>query len=135
MDLFSVTTAPTPSPLADRMRPNDLDSFIGQEHLVGEGRLLRRAILADRLTSSLFYGPPGCGKTTLAHIIAHSTGAHFERLNAVQSGVADVRVVVGREPAHVEAHVAGLQRFERLEALGHRVVEPDAARRHAPFLV
>ena len=82
------------APLADRMRPRTLDEFIGQRHLVGEGRLLRRAIEADRLTSSIFYGPPGCGKTTLASIIARATSAAFVQLNAVSSGVADVRDVL-----------------------------------------
>ena len=82
------------APLADRMRPRTLDEFIGQRHLVGEGRMLRRAIEADRLTSSIFYGPPGCGKTTLASIIARATSAAFAQLNAVTSGVADVRDVL-----------------------------------------
>ena len=82
------------APLADRMRPRTLAEFIGQEHLVGPGRLLRRAIEADRLTSSIFFGPPGCGKTTLASIIAGATKAAFVQLNAVTSGVADVRDVL-----------------------------------------
>lgn len=82
------------APLADRMRPRTLEEFIGQEHLVGQGRLLRRAIEADRMTSSIFYGPPGCGKTTLASIIARVTKAHFVQLNAVTSGVGDVREVL-----------------------------------------
>ena len=84
----------TEAPLADRMRPRTLNEFIGQERLLGEGRLLRRAILADRLQSSIFWGPPGCGKTTLASIIAHMTNSAFEKLNAVTSGVADVRKVL-----------------------------------------
>lgn len=79
------------APLADRMRPRTLDEFIGQKHIVGEGRLLRRAIEADRLTSSIFFGPPGTGKTTLASIIAQSTSAAFVRMNAVTSGVGEVR--------------------------------------------
>ena len=79
------------APLADRMRPRTLDEFYGQAHIVGPGRLLRRAIEADRLTSSIFYGPPGCGKTTLAGIIARQTNAAFIKLNAVTSGVSDVR--------------------------------------------
>lgn len=79
------------APLAERMRPRTLDEFIGQEHIVGKGRLLRRAIEADRLTSSIFYGPPGCGKTTLASVIAQQTHAAFVKMNAVTSGVADVR--------------------------------------------
>ena len=92
-DLFSMQ-AQTLAPLADRMRPRTLDEFIGQAHIVGPGKLLRRAIEADRLTSSIFWGPPGCGKTTLASIIAESTRAAFVKLNAVTSGVADVREVL-----------------------------------------
>lgn len=92
-DLFSSQDAAL-SPLADRMRPRTLDEFIGQRHIVGPGRLLRRAIEADRMTSSIFYGPPGCGKTTLASIIAGTTHAAFVQLNAVTSGVADVRKVI-----------------------------------------
>ena len=90
-DLFSMEES---APLADRMRPRDLYEFIGQEHLVGPGRLLRRAIEADRLTSSIFFGPPGCGKTTLASIIAGATKAAFVQLNAVTSGVSAVRDVI-----------------------------------------
>ena len=86
--------APANRPLADRMRPRNLDEFLGQEHLVGKGRLLRRAIEADQLTSSIFYGPPGSGKTTLAYVISQSTKAAFVRLNAVTAGVADVREVI-----------------------------------------
>lgn len=82
------------APLADRMRPRTLEEFIGQGQLVGPGRLLRRAIEADRLTSSIFFGPPGCGKTTLASIIARATRARFVQLNAVTSGVGDVRQVL-----------------------------------------
>ena len=92
-DLFSAQEASL-SPLADRMRPRTLDEFIGQRHIVGPGRLLRRAIEADRMTSSIFYGPPGCGKTTLASIIANTTHSAFVQLNAVTSGVADVRKVI-----------------------------------------
>lgn len=95
MDLFSFDYGGrTRGPLADRMRPRTLDEFIGQAHIVGPGRLLRRAIEADRLTSSIFWGPPGCGKTTLASIIAETTKAAFVKLNAVTSGVADVREVL-----------------------------------------
>lgn len=84
------------APLADRMRPRTLDEFYGQQHIVGKGKLLRRAIEADRLTSSIFWGPPGTGKTTLASIIAGTTHSDFEKLNAVTSGVADVREVIAR---------------------------------------
>ncbi len=79
------------APLADRMRARTLDEFYGQGEIVGKGRLLRRAIEADRLTSCIFYGPPGCGKTTLAAVIAHMTKAAFVKMNAVTSGVSDVR--------------------------------------------
>ena len=82
------------APLADRMRPRTLDEFIGQRHIVGEGKLLRRAILSDRLQSSIFFGPPGTGKTTLASIIAASTGAAFAKLNAVTSGVKELREII-----------------------------------------
>jgi putative ATPase len=82
------------SPLAARMRPRTLDEFIGQEHIVGPGRLLRRAIQADQLSSIIFYGPPGTGKTTLARIIANTTHAHFIALNAVLSGVKDIRQAI-----------------------------------------
>ena len=92
-DLFS-NNARALAPLADRMRPRTLDEFIGQAQIVGPGKLLRRAIEADRLTSSIFWGPPGCGKTTLASIIAETTRAAFVKLNAVTSGVADVREVL-----------------------------------------
>ena len=92
-DLFSAGTRSL-APLADRMRPRTLEDFIGQTQILGRGKLLRRAIEADRLTSSIFWGPPGCGKTTLASIIAEGTQAAFVKLNAVTSGVADVREVL-----------------------------------------
>lgn len=92
-DLFTASNENL-KPLADRMRPRTLDEFIGQPHIVGPGRLLRRAIEADRMTSCIFYGPPGCGKTTLASIIAGTTRAAFVQLNAVTSGVGEVREVV-----------------------------------------
>jgi putative ATPase len=83
------------APLAARMRPRTLDEFVGQEHIVGEGRLLRRAIEADRLFSSLiFWGPPGTGKTTLAMIVANRTASHFETISAVLAGVADLRRII-----------------------------------------
>ena len=78
-------------PLATRMRPRTLDEYIGQDHIVGPGRLLRRAIQADQLSSVIFYGPPGTGKTTLARVIANTTSAHFIALNAVLAGVKDIR--------------------------------------------
>jgi len=83
------------SPLADRMRPQTLDEIVGQDHIIGEGRLLRRAIQADRLFSSIIlYGPPGTGKTTLARVISNLTKARFESLSAVLAGVGDLRKVI-----------------------------------------
>jgi len=82
------------APLAARMRPRTLDEFVGQEHVVGPGRLLRRAIQADQISSVVFYGPPGTGKTTLARIIANTTNSRFVTLNAVLAGVAQLREVV-----------------------------------------
>ena len=84
------------SPLADRMRPRTLEDIVGQDHIVGHGRLLRRAIQADRLSSIILYGPPGTGKTSLAAVIANTTKAAFEKLNAVLSGVKDIREVIDR---------------------------------------
>ena len=93
MDLFSAGMNKH-APLADRMRPRTLDEFVGQQHIVGKGKLLRRAIETDSLQSSIFFGPPGCGKTTLASIVANTTGSDFVKLNAVTSGVKDVREVI-----------------------------------------
>ncbi|NLT96770.1 MAG: replication-associated recombination protein A [Christensenellaceae bacterium] len=92
------------APLADRMRPRTLDEFYGQAHIVGPGKLLRRAIETDRLTSSIFFGPPGSGKTTLAYVIASTTGAAFEKLNAVTSGVKDVREIIERAEERLKLH-------------------------------
>jgi len=96
-DLFDVRRAELnekEAPLAARMRPRTLDEFIGQEHIVGPGRLLRRAIQKDQLSSVIFYGPPGTGKTTLVRIIANTTRGHFIAINAVLAGVADIRQAV-----------------------------------------
>jgi putative ATPase len=99
MDLFehaSQKDQAALAPLAERMRPTRLEDFVGQEHLTGEGRFLRRAIQQDQVPSLILWGPPGTGKTTLAHVIAHSTGAAFESLSAVLSGVKDIRETVAR---------------------------------------
>ncbi len=82
------------SPLANRMRPRTLDEYVGQEHIIGHGRLLRRAIQADQLSSLIFYGPPGTGKTTLAMVIANSTSSHFITINAVLAGVKEIREAI-----------------------------------------
>lgn len=89
-------------PLAVRMRPRNLEEFIGQEHLLGPGKLLRRMLEADRITSVIFYGPPGTGKTTLAHIIAQRTRRHFEQANAAGVGVAEVRRVLAEARNRLE---------------------------------
>ena len=95
MDLFDFNhNEETAKPLAERMRANSLDEFIGQKHIVAEGSLLRRAIATDRLGSCIFWGPPGSGKTTLANIIALRTNGEFIKLNAVNAGVADVKKAV-----------------------------------------
>lgn len=97
MDLFDFNgNEEGAKPLAERMRANNLNDFIGQKHIVAEGSLLRRAISLDRLGSCIFYGPPGTGKTTLANIIASTTHGDFIKLNAVQAGVADVKEAVKR---------------------------------------
>ena len=95
MDLFDFNNnEETAKPLAERMRANSLEEFIGQKHIVSDGSLLRRAIATDRLGSCIFWGPPGCGKTTLANIIALRTNGEFIKLNAVNAGVADVKKAV-----------------------------------------
>ncbi|TBL81588.1 replication-associated recombination protein A [Paenibacillus thalictri] len=96
MDLFDLAASRDTSGklLADRMRPTTLDEYIGQQHIVGPGKLLRRAIEADQVKSILLYGPPGTGKTTLAHIISNSTKGEFVKLNAVDASVKDVREVI-----------------------------------------
>src|SRR5437016_2357008 len=91
VDFVSASRA---APLATRMRPHSLEEFVGQEHILGPGKLLRRAIKADRLPSVIFSGPPGTGKTTLAHIIADMTHAKFVRLSGVESNVAEMRRVI-----------------------------------------
>jgi putative ATPase len=90
-------------PLAARMRPHTLDEFVGQDELLAAGRVLRMAIERDAVPSMILWGPPGSGKTTLAEIVAHSTGAHFERLSAVSAGVADLRRVVNEARARERA--------------------------------
>ena len=93
------------APLAARMRPRTLDEYIGQEHIVGEGKLLRRAIEADRLFSSIIlWGPPGTGKTTLAQIIANTTQSHFVTISAILAGKADLRVVIAEATERRRLH-------------------------------
>lgn len=97
MDLFEYAkqnTLEKESPLASRMRPVTLDEVVGQQHIIGKGKLLYRAIKADKLSSIIFYGPPGTGKTTLAKVIAHTTSAVFTQINATAAGKKDMEAVV-----------------------------------------
>lgn len=107
MDLFSAareTQRKKEAPLATRMRPERFEDFVGQQEIVGPNRLLRRAIEADRLTSMIFYGPPGTGKTTLAFLIAKYTKAHFETVNAVSTGVAELRRLIDEAKERYALH-------------------------------
>src|SRR5262245_55622716 len=115
-DLFAAISAPQETqkevtrvaevarqrPLASRMRPRNLNEFVGQSHILGPGQLLRRAIEADRIQSLIFYGPPGTGKTSLAQIIASTTKNKFERLSGVESNVADMRRVLSSAANRLE---------------------------------
>lgn len=114
MDLFDITYDKNKNtPLAERMRPKTLSEFLGQEHLVSETSLLRRAIKLDRLGSCIFWGPPGTGKTTLANVIANGTDGNFVKLNAVSSGVADVKKVV--EQAKIDTKIYGKKTYLLLD--------------------
>lgn len=92
------------APLAARMRPRSLDEYAGQEQIIGRGRLLRRAIEADQLSSLIFYGPPGVGKTSLARVIANSTSSDFRQLSAVGSGIADIREILQAAKENLELY-------------------------------
>lgn len=99
MDLFSISMErflEKNAPLSDRLRPRKIEDFVGQEHIIGEGKFLTRAIKADRISSMIFYGPPGTGKTTLAMVIANSTKMNFEKISAVTSGVKEIREVINK---------------------------------------
>ena len=91
-------------PLASRMRPRTVEEFVGQEHILGPGRLLRRAIQADQLASLIFYGPPGTGKTTLARVIANTTRSHFVSINAVLAGVKEIREATAEADSRRKHH-------------------------------
>ena len=97
MDLFehyALKNTQGAAPLAERMRPKSLDAFIGQKHVVGEGMILRNAIERDRIFSMIFWGPPGCGKTTLAGVVAAETASYFIHFSAVLSGIKEIRAVI-----------------------------------------
>lgn len=106
MDLFSAAFDQNQvAPLAERMRPRTFDEYVGQSHILGPGKLLRRAIEADRITSLILYGPPGTGKTSLAQVIANHTKANFVRINAVAAGVKEIREII--EEAKEQLHLYG----------------------------
>src|SRR5215471_10818167 len=94
-DLFPARK-PVNQPLADRIRPERLDQVVGQEHLLGTGRLLARMVAARTLHSMILWGPPGAGKTTLAILLARQSGAEFRQMSAVSAGIADLREAVAR---------------------------------------
>lgn len=136
MELFDTTPhTPTPSPsapLAERVRPVTLEEFVGQEHLLGEGKPLRVLIESDQLPSMIFWGPPGSGKTTLARLIARRTSAEFHQLNAVSAGVKDVRAVLEKAETRRKHHgkrsilfIDEIHRFNKAQqdALLHSVEE------------
>ncbi|MCO5215934.1 MAG: replication-associated recombination protein A [Thermomicrobiales bacterium] len=109
MDIFEANKADqlsTRAPLATRMRPQTIDELVGQEHVIGPGTLLRKAIEADRLSSLILWGPPGTGKTTTARVIANTTQAHFVAVSAVSSGVADLRKAIAQANDRLGMHGA-----------------------------
>jgi putative ATPase len=137
-DLFAQTPSPeaesavdSNAPLAQRMRPRTLDEYIGQEHILGPGKLLRRAIEADRLSSIILFGPPGVGKTTLAEIIARATKSRFERLSGVESSVADLRRVIAAAAARSsrgEKTILFIDEIHRWNKAQQDVLLPDVER-------
>jgi len=116
------------APLATRMRPTSLHTFVGQEHIIGKGRVLRKAIESDRIPSVILWGPPGCGKTTLAYIIANATGAQFSPISAVSASVADLRRIIeqarGRRKAQMQKTILFIDEIHRFNKTQQDVVLP-----------
>lgn len=133
MDLFASNekqkTKNENEPLAVRMRPKSLDDFTGQEHILGEGKLLRRLIESDKIYSLILYGPPGCGKTTLALIISEKTKSHFERINAASNNVADIRRIIDaakkRESISGKRTILLIDEIHRFNKAQQDVLMPD----------
>src|SRR6186997_2796498 len=125
-------------PLAARMRPRDLNEFVGQSHILGPGQLLRRAIEADRIQSLIFYGPPGTGKTSLAQIIARQTKSKFERLSGVESNVADMRRVLASAANRLEntgqATILFIDEIHRFNKAQQDVLLPDVEAGHVRLI-
>ena len=125
MDLFDLVNEKNKKnyqPLAERMRPRTLDEFVGQEEIVGKGKLLYRAIETDNISSAIFYGPPGTGKTTLAKIIANTTKSEFKQINAVTSGVAEIRKAIDEATENLKLYgkktivfIDEIHRFNKLQ--------------------
>src|SRR5262245_29800682 len=116
-------------PLAARMRPRTLDDFVGQQHFFGPGKLLRRMLLADRLSSLIFYGPPGTGKTALAQVIAQHTKSRFKTLNATAAGTKDVRELLEQARRDLDLHgertILFLDEIHRFNKTQQDVLLPD----------
>src|SRR5208283_1616 len=131
MDLFGeeqAYTANDSAPLAHRMCPRSFEDYMGQGHILGKGKLLRRAIEADRITSLILYGPPGTGKTALARVIANRTQAHFEWLNAAVAGIEDLRKIIQSAKArrlNGVRTVLFLDEIHRFNKLQQDVLLPD----------
>ncbi|MCK4402025.1 AAA family ATPase, partial [bacterium] len=149
MDLFDFDKTPkfdSDAPLAVRMRPKTLAEFVGQEHILGKEGILRKAIDNDKITSLMLYGPPGTGKTTLAYIIANVTKSHFDRINAVTSGISEIRQVIESARARKETNniktilfIDEIHRFNKAQqdglmpAVENNIVTLIGASTHNPF--
>ncbi len=150
MDLFEFPTKQAKfdrnAPLAVQMRPRTLVEFVGQEHILGEEGILRKAIVNDKITSLILYGPPGTGKTTLAYIIASVTKSHFDRINAVTSGISEIRKTIESARARKETNniktilfIDEIHRFNKAQqdglmpAVENNIVTLIGASTHNPF--